>query len=149
MTKRLLPSKGCSLLVVSILLFTSYCAGIAGQVVEPPWFREVVIYEVHGELFIEYRTEFDSQVSEIKIRNPNGVIADPNSFSVIFVEDPVPLTWSELQRHLNLTSNSVELESSMGPVNISRTWIGYRVSGIFYDPRAPAAFFATHVVDRR
>ena len=140
---------GCKLLAAGILLPIAYCAGVLNCVIEPFWFREAVIFEAQGELFIEYRTAFDNYVSELKVTRADGVNPDHNSFSIAFVDNPLPLTWSEIQGHLNSTSNSVELESSMGPVKISRTWIGYRVSGIFYDPRVLTAFFATHVVDRR
>lgn len=149
MMRRILPSRGCVVPIVIVVLIAGYCTGVVGLVVEPPWFREVVIYEEQGQLFIEYRTEFDSIVSPLVLKNVEGVVTDPDSLDVVFVKDPVRLNWGEIQRHLDLTSNHSELESSYGPVNISKTWIGYRVSGIFYDPRAPAAFFATHVVDRR
>lgn len=140
---------GCWLLAAGVLLPIAYCAGVLNCVIEPFWFREAVIYKAQGELFIEYRTEFDSVVSPLVLRSAEGLAIHPDNLDVVFVDSPLPLTWSEIQRHLNLTSNSVELVSSYGPVNISRTWIGYRVSGVFYDPRAPAAYFATHVVDRR
>ncbi len=137
------------LLAAGVLLPIAYCAGVLNYVIEPFWFREAVIYNAQGKLFIEYRTEFDSIVSPLVLRSAEALAIHPDYLDVVFVDSPLPLTWSEIQGHLNLKSNSVELVSSYGPVNISRTWIGYRVSGVFYDPRAPAAYFATHVVDRR
>lgn len=131
------------LLAAGILLPIAYCAGVLNCVIEPFWFRKVIIYEDLGKLHILYSTEFDDVVSGLWFDVGESARFSPKRL----IERPAPITLNELRARWGLREGLQKFRSDFGVVHIRPMSNGYIVSGIYEDPRKVNIRFSTFVPD--
>ena len=134
---------GCGLLAAGILLPIAYCAGVLNCVIEPFWFRNVTVYEDYGKLHILYSTEFDEITSGLWFEAKETARFSPKRL----IDNPVPITLHELRAKWGLRDGLQKFRSDFGVVHIQPMAHGYRVSGIYEDPRNVKIRFSTFVPD--
>lgn len=132
---------GCGLLAVGVLLPIAYCAGVLNCVIEPFWFRKVIIYEDLDKLYILYSTEFDDTVSEMWAVGAEEAKYAPERF----LQNPTPISLADLRARWGLHDRPKRFQSQLGSALVEPMAHGYRVSGIYEDPRSVTIRFSTFV----